>query len=246
MKTLQINPKILVLLLITTFVSFSCSSDDDNDDNETTNQPPNSFNLLEVPDGETDVALMPSFSWNSATDPDGDAVEYDLYLDTNSSPSTTIANSISETSFTAENNLEPDTTYYWKVVAKDDTDGETESDIFSFTTQAEFNTEALLGQWYFETIEERDPLSDCEKLSYIEFSSTENAIGVLYDESPDGGCNPLLATEYTYELISESTIEFTNANDDDDTFTTEIVSISDSELVLLGFAFFPAEATLIR
>ncbi|MBF8148590.1 lipocalin family protein [Winogradskyella sp. F6397] len=241
MKILQISPKILVLLLITSFISINCSSDDGD---EITNQPPESFNLIEVPNAATDVTLMPIFSWTDATDLDGDVVHYDLYLDTNNSPSTKIANNITETSFTTESNLELDTTYYWKVVAKDDNGGETESEIFSFTTQVDYSSEALIGQWYFESIEEREPLSDCEKTSYLEFSSVGTAFTILYADSPDGGCNPLIVSEFTYELISETTIEFTNVSDNE-TSTTEIVSVSDTELVISGIGFFPP-STLIK
>ena len=157
---------------------------------------------------------------------------------------TTQFSSIVKFSFISGKTVSGITCANWKVVAKDDNGGETESEIFSFTTQVDYSSEALIGQWYFESIEEREPLSDCEKTSYLEFSSVGTAFTILYADSPDGGCNPLIVSEFTYELISETTIEFTNVSDND-TFTTEIVSVSDTELVISGIGFFPP-STLIK
>lgn len=44
------------------------------------NNPPNSFDLVAVTDNAVEVDVLPTFSWNAATDPDGDNVTYDLFL----------------------------------------------------------------------------------------------------------------------------------------------------------------------
>lgn len=101
------------------------------------NQVPGSFALLAPKNDVQDESPVPFFSWEQATDSDGDAVAYDVYLDTKSNPEYSIANDLSTTSYTI-----PDTMalslaqeYYWKVVAKDGKGGETTSSIFTFKVQ---------------------------------------------------------------------------------------------------------------
>jgi hypothetical protein len=72
------------------------------------------------------VNRTPTFSWEQATDPDGDTVTYDLYVDSQENPSTLIAENLSTTSFELTENLDFETQYYWKVVAKDDKEASTE------------------------------------------------------------------------------------------------------------------------
>ena len=111
---------------------FSCSKDDDSPNPD--NHAPESFNLITVPDGTTDVDLNPTFSWEPAIDPDGDAVSYDVYLGTENPPITAVASGLSDITYTPQENLNPGTTYYWAVMAKDGNQGETLSNVATFTT----------------------------------------------------------------------------------------------------------------
>jgi rhodanese-related sulfurtransferase len=81
-----------------------------------------------------DVNIGVELSW-SASDPEGDTLKYDVYFGTNPTPATNelVAIGIEINSYHV-NNLEYNTLYYWKVVAKDNNGGETESPIWSFTT----------------------------------------------------------------------------------------------------------------
>tara|TARA_R110000823_G_scaffold288701_1_gene406891 strand:+ start:42899 stop:44389 length:1491 start_codon:yes stop_codon:yes gene_type:complete len=130
MKTLKST--LLTLLVISVF---SCSKDDDSPNPG--NQAPSSFNLITVPDGTTDVDLKPTFTWEPAIDPDGDAVSYDVYLDTENPPTTAVASGLSDITYMPQDNLNPDDTYYWAVMAKDGNQGETLSNVASFTTKEE-------------------------------------------------------------------------------------------------------------
>ena len=85
---------------------------------------------------ETGVVLMPMLSWEPSTDPDGDTVTYDLYLDMNTDPSTKLAADLTDTSFEITAALTLNTLYYWKVVAKDGKGGESVSETYEFTTNA--------------------------------------------------------------------------------------------------------------
>lgn len=99
----------------------------------TKNNIPAPFELLIPHHNAQPVPTSFNFFWEAARDIDGDEVFYDVYLDTTPDPVTTIASDISDITLLVEN-LDRETVYYWKVVAKDATGDMTDSDIFSFTT----------------------------------------------------------------------------------------------------------------
>ncbi|MCA0447283.1 MAG: hypothetical protein LCH54_13750 [Bacteroidetes bacterium] len=81
------------------------------------------------------TTLMPttvSLSW-SCSDPDGDAVTYDVYFGTNSSP-TTIVSANQTTKTFKPSILTTNTIYYWKIVAKDSRGGSTTGAVWQFKT----------------------------------------------------------------------------------------------------------------
>jgi hypothetical protein len=82
-------------------------------------QQPATFSLIHPPDRDTSWQLSDSLIWHKTTDPDpGDSVLYDLYIDSRSGfPSPRIIADLADTSyyFTGTD----DSTYYWKVLAKD-------------------------------------------------------------------------------------------------------------------------------
>ncbi|HEY6214143.1 MAG TPA: hypothetical protein VIW45_17735, partial [Vicinamibacterales bacterium] len=89
--------------------------------------------LSAPPNGASGVTTSPRLSWNAASG----AFRYDVVLDTNASPTAIVAADVAETSITIAN-LQPNTKYYWKVVAKGDrfcaTTSTASSSIASFTT----------------------------------------------------------------------------------------------------------------
>ncbi|MCH2213593.1 MAG: glycoside hydrolase [Flavobacteriales bacterium] len=98
------------------------------------NQPPNPFNLISPADFATDQPLDVQLFWQTATDPEGDAVTYDVYIGLSPNPFTIVSSTQAATNFT-NNNLAESTTYYWYVVAKDGKGGYTvSSSEFEFTT----------------------------------------------------------------------------------------------------------------
>ncbi|HBR12669.1 MAG TPA: hypothetical protein DD740_10845 [Chryseobacterium sp.] len=72
-------------------------------------------------------------SWTASTS-GSTADSYDIYLDKNADPTTLVGNA-SGTSFTATN-LDPSSTYYWKVIAKNTAGSATGCTVYSFTTMA--------------------------------------------------------------------------------------------------------------
>ncbi len=87
----------------------------------------------------TGISTSPTLSWNPSTDPDGDPVSYDVYMDTNQNPTTLKTTTSLTTPQYAASGLTTGTKYYWKVVAKDDKGGASTGGPWSFTTQAQVN-----------------------------------------------------------------------------------------------------------
>ncbi len=128
--------KTTILIVTIGLIFCSCSNDDSGNHvmADPDNQAPESFGLISVADNSTDIQPNPSFSWNTAIDPDGDEVLYDLFLDTKPNPETRVAQSLENTTFKVADSLPlcRARTYYWKVVAKDGRGGETASQTFDF------------------------------------------------------------------------------------------------------------------
>lgn len=100
------------------------------------NQSPQNFNLLQVPNNETNISLTPELTWENAVDPEGDPVTYQLLIGMGStSPSTVIANDLESTNFTIDNALDYNSEYSWQILASDNSGNTTNSEIFSFTTR---------------------------------------------------------------------------------------------------------------
>ncbi|TGV00972.1 fibronectin type III domain-containing protein [Flavivirga rizhaonensis] len=76
--------------------------------------------------------LNTSLSWTGSHITTGAVLTYDVYLDTSNPPTTEVANSISETTYSTT--LNASTVYYWKVVVKDDNGGVTHGQVWSFKT----------------------------------------------------------------------------------------------------------------
>lgn len=83
-----------------------------------------------------DVVKTVAFAWTAATDADGDAIKYDLFVaETNVfADADKKAADITVNTFEVAD-LKAHTQYFWKVVAKDAQAVSVESDIYSFTTR---------------------------------------------------------------------------------------------------------------
>jgi len=138
-KDIQMKNTMLLSGILLLGLVFGCKKNDDNGSVEVEvalqNGPPLSFDLIAIADGATEVNLTPTLSWESAKNPKGSAVTYDLYLGTDLDPSTLYESNITSTSFELTERLHLLTDYRWKVVATD-TEGKTsQSPIYKFTTR---------------------------------------------------------------------------------------------------------------
>ena len=138
MKTIVRTTLLAMALLLV-----NCNKDDDplpvimdETDPEPENRAPGTFTLLEVSDGATGVDLTPTFSWNISTDPDGDAVKYDVFLALGDEEEGLVASDLTTATFTLTEKLDMALGYEWRIVAKDGKGGETSSETFSFTSRS--------------------------------------------------------------------------------------------------------------
>lgn len=125
----------LVLLfccVVAILITFSCVAPQNNDNNLPQNNPPNVPRDPNPPHGATGVRWgTTTLNWE-CEDPDGDPLTFEVYFGTDPTP-TNLATATSQKSYyPGELNLS--TTYYWKIVAKDDKGKETPGPIWRFTT----------------------------------------------------------------------------------------------------------------
>ncbi|KPL03955.1 MAG: hypothetical protein AMJ90_02540 [candidate division Zixibacteria bacterium SM23_73_2] len=93
---------------------------------------PLAFSLVYPPNYDSLNQTSVELKWRSTTDPDpGDSVVYDLYYDTRTGfPSPTIVSDLSDTAYTIS--VKDDSTYFWKVLAKDTNTSGRWSSVFRF------------------------------------------------------------------------------------------------------------------
>jgi len=99
----------------------------DNNINVPPNVPSNPVPSNQATGVGTDIIL----SW-TCTDPNQDPLTYDVYLGTTANPSK-VAGDINNNSYDP-GQLDPNTKYYWKIVARDDGSLTTEGPVWEFTT----------------------------------------------------------------------------------------------------------------
>ncbi len=134
--------------------------------NKIDNQPPAAFNLFTPWDNAETKPIDLKLKWESATDPDDDAITYTLMIAENSDFNEIILQhkEISNSQFLIDydtvfedggKGLEGDTTYYWRVTAVDSFGVQTTSrQFFSFQTgggkggfdQGDYNDSGVLGE----------------------------------------------------------------------------------------------------
>jgi len=127
---MRLNFKIFLLVCFVILLSLSCVPSNQN--NTSQNTPPLEPFDFSPEDLLVDVILEPSLMWE-ALDPDKDTLVFDIYFGTNTTPP------IREENYTQKvytpGVLLENTTYYWKIVAKDGKGGFSESSVLSFTTK---------------------------------------------------------------------------------------------------------------
>jgi uncharacterized protein (TIGR02145 family) len=101
---------------------------------EAPNLPPNAPSHPVPDSGGINVWTSPTLRW-SCSDPEADPLTYDVYFGTDNPPATLVSSNQGDTSY-APAGLSRGTTYYWKVVAKDDQAHSTAGPVWRFATLA--------------------------------------------------------------------------------------------------------------
>ena len=126
MKRLFIMP-VLVFLCV---LNIQCSKDEKN-------KAPTVVNLIYPTKNLLCTANTINFNWSKATDPENDALEYNLIIATDRAMTNVVENS-TITNLQTTVSLEKQTAYYWKVDALDINNNQgTSSEIFAFFTKGE-------------------------------------------------------------------------------------------------------------
>lgn len=138
-KVFQLLNLVLVVICL-----FACKKNDDSAAEIPNNEPPvsqppidnppGSFFLLAVEDEAMEVNLRPELTWSASEDPEGKTVNYTILLGTSPNPTTVVATEVTNLYHTPPDRLDPEATYYWKVVASDPAGNTRESETFQFTT----------------------------------------------------------------------------------------------------------------
>ncbi|MCK4902360.1 MAG: hypothetical protein KAS76_03300, partial [Thermoplasmatales archaeon] len=102
------------------------------------NNPPNEPSDPDPLDGSTEINLDADIHW-SCSDPDGDDLFYDVYFEANDHyPDLLVSSNQPETSYDP-GTMEPETTYFWQIVVRDEFGASTTGPIWHFTTEEQPN-----------------------------------------------------------------------------------------------------------
>ena len=157
-------------------------------------------------DDETGVSLNPTLTWEAATDPEGDPITYDLFVNGLQVGSTI------ETLFTI-GPLSESTVYTWHVVAGDGRGGSAEGGSRSFTTEGDTQGPVVLGDPGVEGIgettatvlwsvdEESTPRVEYRESGETDFIGSDGGDPGLDQRIDLGGLSS--GTTYEYRVISE-------------------------------------------
>lgn len=190
-----------ILIASLALIISSCSKDD-----EPSNQAPGQTSLVTPSNQEKDVDISEvELSWKASTDPDGDTVSYDIYLDTINPPVEKVMENAAQTSVKLSGDLEFERTYFWSVTAKDGSGAETSSDVGTFSTRALTTAELIVGKWILTLIEQNSTTSavTCQGKSYFEFAANGHLI-IVYNTGSE--CDIFDRRDLTYSVTNQNTI----------------------------------------
>lgn len=97
------------------------------------NMPPYKSKLTTPVDNAVNISTKTTLEWEASHDPEGKALYYNVYIDTNNPPQKRVAKDLTETYY--KTSLKANTTYYWQVIVRDEGNSTNESEIWSFKTK---------------------------------------------------------------------------------------------------------------
>ncbi|MDP8206919.1 MAG: carboxypeptidase-like regulatory domain-containing protein [Candidatus Electryonea clarkiae] len=130
---------VLIIMIAIGFCIISCEKKEEDTGTGPVIEAPTEPSNPTPADSSADQDINVTLFWSHSTDPQGDTVKYDLYFGVLADPLLEKSNLIDTTYKPAQ--MDISTTYYWRIVAHDDDDKETEGLVWSFTTDPEGNTQ---------------------------------------------------------------------------------------------------------
>jgi tartrate-resistant acid phosphatase type 5 len=183
------------------------------DKSSTTNHPPVTASNPSPANNATGISLSPTLSW-SCSDPDGDALTYDVYFSTSSNPTTKVSTGQSAKTL-SRSGLSSGATYYWKIVAMDSKGATTDGPVWSFTTtsptpveltafsaklisnftvQLSWSTATEVNNYGFD-VERSSESSGWQKIGFVAGAGNSNSPKEYsFTDNPSGG------TSFSYRL----------------------------------------------
>ncbi|MEM0466722.1 MAG: Ig-like domain-containing protein [Candidatus Thermoplasmatota archaeon] len=126
----SISSIFIILMLITTILSpFSSTAQEQVSLNNPPYEPTNPL----PENNSVNISTGTTLSWTGG-DPDNDTVTYDIYFGTTNTPSKIVSNH-SNSTFIFTDTLQYTTTYFWRIVARDNHSATTQGPLWKFTTQ---------------------------------------------------------------------------------------------------------------
>jgi tartrate-resistant acid phosphatase type 5 len=183
------------------------------DKNSAPNHPPVAASNPSPANNATGISLSPTLSW-SCSDPDGDALTYDVYFSTSSNPTTKVSTGQSAKTL-SRSGLSSGATYYWKIVAMDSKGATTDGPVWSFTTtsptpveltafsaklisnftvQLSWSTATEVNNYGFD-VERSSESSGWQKIGFVAGAGNSNSPKEYsFTDNPSGG------TSFSYRL----------------------------------------------
>ncbi len=181
------------------------------------NHPPNIPNNPNPTNTSTGISIETVLTWDGG-DPDvGDVVKYDVYFGT-LNPPVNVSNNQSTTSYTPNQDLAFNTTYYWKIVAWDNNNASTVGPLWYFITGKEAPLTVTIdkpthGMFYFNDAEKL-PLSGNNTIVYGKITIEANvSTSTDIDRVEFWADGKLIATdnETPYSYTWKPVIQFNSA-----------------------------------
>ncbi len=142
---------------------------------KTGNNPPQPPEIVAPQDGGTVDGTAVTLEWTAPEDADGDEIKYNVYMDIEEDTEKLLMKNTTATTLLVDD-LQPGTTYFWRVFAKDCSGGKSVGDTWHFTTAGE-RTGIPVVEW------EEIPDSTINKREFTFEWSAEDSDGeiVLYE-----------------------------------------------------------------